>query len=125
MTDHEITGLVVVTNVYVTVLKGPKISRGVHARNNRIISACLGTPADFNVFSSKALDLYRDFVGFNYDDDDGNRPHSLSVGPSIHAESLKLNDPKMFTKLFCRRVKKDGKLPIKLFTLPVSLLSSK
>ena len=63
MTDHEITGLVVVTDGYVTVLEGPKVSRG--ARNNRILSACSGTPAEFNVFSSKALDLCREFVGFD------------------------------------------------------------
>ena len=121
MTDHDITGLVVVTNGYVIVLEGPKISRGVHARNNRILSACSGTPAEFNVFSYKALYLYREFVGFDYYDDNGNLPHALPVGPSVHTESLKLNDPKLLTKLFYRQVKKYGKLPIKLFTLPVSL----
>jgi hypothetical protein len=60
MTDHEITGLVMVTDKYVTVLEGPKVSRGVC--NNRILSACSGTPAKLIVYSSKALDLCREFV---------------------------------------------------------------
>jgi hypothetical protein len=115
MTDHEITGLVVVTDGYVTVLEGPKVSRG--ARNNRILSACSGTPAQFIVYSSKALDLCREFVGFGHYDDHGNLPHPLPAGPSVHAESLKLNDPEMLTKHFRRRFNKDGKLHIKLFTL--------
>ena len=66
MTDHEITGMVVVTDGYVTVLEGPKISRGVHACNNWIISAYSGTHAEFIVYSSRALDLCREFVGFGY-----------------------------------------------------------
>ena len=60
-------------------------------------------------------------MGFGYYDDNGNLPYALLVGMSVHAENLKRNDHKMLIKLFCRWVKKDGKLPIKIFTLPVSL----
>ena len=121
MTDHDITGLVVVTDVYVTILEGPKISRGIHARNSRTLSVCSVTLAKFNVFSVKVSTLYRKVVGFDYYDDHVKLPHSLPIIPSIYAKILKLNDPKMLAKLFCRRVKKDGKLPIQIFTLPVSL----
>ena len=85
-----------------------------------ILSGYTGTPADCNMISVSVLALCHKLMGFNYFDDDSNLPHHLPVEPSIHGESLKLNEPKLLTKLFSDHIKKSGNLPVKLFSLSIS-----
>ena len=62
-------GVVVISGGYVTILEVPKIYKDPYMRNNQILSACLGTPVEFNVFSSKVSSLYRKFMGYAYYND--------------------------------------------------------
>ena len=62
--DPDITAFVCLSNGYLTVVEGVKISRDLSESRRKVISDCAGELYDYNVFSVPAKSLVQDFVSW-------------------------------------------------------------